>query len=112
WRRRAASAQVYEHLEVLMVEYHNRVGGYNSRENREFERWLLARGDSGLVVSCRSRRSGMLHRGRCWHFKFKPGEKVNLVRNRKICFDTERDYQAWERVRPNLTVSRCPDCKP
>jgi hypothetical protein len=95
-----------------MIEYHDPAGGYNSRQNREFERWRNDYGDAGLVVSCRDQKSGMLHRAGCWHFTFKPDEKVKLVKNKKICFNTPRDYESWERSSRRLTVSRCAHCKP
>ena len=76
--------------------------------HREFEHWRDQH-PSGFVVNRRERGEAMLHRGRCMHLRFRPGEPVLLTRKAKYCSIDRGELEAWAKE-GRISLVRCASC--
>ena len=76
-----------------------------------FLKWREENAD-GFVINCKTANEMWLHRSRCSAFDFRPGTKVSLTRNRKVCSLDRDQLVGWATKTSGRTPRLCSRCAP
>jgi len=107
------SAQLLSDLASRVAEPPDVEDGMESFWDREdsnapiaFREWR-EKNSQGFVMNCKTAGDMMLHRPDCPHFEFRPGTKVSLTKNRKICSLDREQLERWAEQRGSLEPCEC-----
>jgi len=101
---RSRVARLRSDMEDGMESFWDRDG---EGQHDAFDAWRREN-SGGFVINCRTAADMWLHRPDCPHFKFRPGTKVSLARNRKICSLDRGQLEQWAKKRG--TLKSCSGC--
>jgi len=101
---RSRVARLRSDMEDGMESFWDRDG---EGQHDAFDAWRREN-SGGFVINCRTATDMWLHRPDCPHFKFRPGTKVSLARNRKICSLDRGQLEQWAKKRG--TLKSCSGC--